>query len=130
MSPARMARIESAIRTALAYHEAFNRHDVAGILQLISADCIFETAQPAPDGSVYTGKDAIAQYLQNFFSTSPDVHMEIEEAFGFGERCILRWKQSRLDAAGEKLHIRGADIFREQNGLIREKLSYVKGSEI
>jgi hypothetical protein len=36
MSPIRMSRLESAMRLVLAFNEAFNRHDVAGMLQLMS----------------------------------------------------------------------------------------------
>lgn len=32
MSPTRMSRLESAMRLVLAFHEAFNRHDVAGMM--------------------------------------------------------------------------------------------------
>ncbi len=34
MSPTRMAKIESAIRIVLQFNEAFNRHDVAAMMQL------------------------------------------------------------------------------------------------
>ena len=37
----------------LEFNEAFNRHDVAGMMQPMSDDCIFENTGPAPDGAVY-----------------------------------------------------------------------------
>lgn len=46
MSPVRMAKIESEIRTVLAFHEAFNRHDVGGMMALMSNDCLFENTTP------------------------------------------------------------------------------------
>jgi ketosteroid isomerase-like protein len=127
MSPTRMSRIESAIRVVLAFHEAFNRRDVAGMMQLMSDDCVFENTHPAPDGTVYSGKEAVTQFWQDFFRESPQAHIEIEEVFGFGERCIMRWRYSWADEAGEKGYVRGVDIFRLRSGSIREKLSYVKG---
>jgi hypothetical protein len=39
----------------------------------------------------------------------------------------MRWRYSWVDAAGEEGHVRGVDIFQVKNGLITEKLSYVKG---
>lgn len=127
MSPARMSRIESATRTILAFNEAFNRHDVAGMMQLMSDDCVFENTAPAPDGTVYSGKEAVTQFWQAFFRDSPQAHIEIEEIFGLGARCVMRWRYDWVDAAGKKGHVRGVDIFRLKDGLICEKLSYVKG---
>jgi predicted SnoaL-like aldol condensation-catalyzing enzyme len=127
MTPARMDRLEAGVRTVIAFNEAFNQHDVPAMLALVSDDCIFETASPAPDGTPLTGKRAITDYYAEFFARSPDAHSKAEQAFGFGYRCILLWHHTWIDAAGIQQHVRGADIFRVQDGLIREKLSYVKG---
>ena len=127
MSPARMSKIESGIRVVLAFNEAFNRHDVAEMMQLMSDDCVFENTSPAPDGSTFSGKQGVTQFWQDFFRDSPHAHIEIEEIFGLGMRCIMRWKYSWVDGAGKKGHVRGVDIFQVKNDLIAEKLSYVKG---
>lgn len=127
MSPIRMSKLESAVRTVLNFNEAFNRHDVAGMMELMGDDCVFENTQPAPDGTVYSGKTVITGFWQAFFRESPQAHIEIEEIFGLGERCIMRWRYSWVDMKGEGGHVRGVDIFRVTNGSIREKLSYVKG---
>ncbi len=127
MSPTRMSRLESAIRVVLEFNEAFNRHDVAGMMQLMSDDCVFENTDPAPDGAVYSGKEVVTQFWQDFFRESPHAHIEIEEIFGFGIRCVMRWRYDWVDAVGKKGHVRGVDIFQVKNGSICEKLSYVKG---
>jgi hypothetical protein len=44
-----------------------------------------------------------------------------------GLRCVMLWRYDWIDAAGEKGHVRGVDIFLVKNGLITEKRSYVKG---
>ena len=127
MSPARMSRLETAIRLVLEFNEAFNRHDVAGMMRLMSEDCIFENTDPAPDGAVYSGKEAVTRFWQGFFRESPQAHIEIEEIFSSGFRCIMRWRYDWEAAAGKKGHVRGVDIFRIKDGSICEKLSYVKG---
>ena len=127
MSPARMQRVEAAMRVALEFNEAFNRHEVAGMMRLMSDDCVFENTAPAPDGVVYSGQEAVTRFWQDFFRESPQAHIDIEEIFGFGERCVMRWTYRWVDAAGQTGHVRGADVFRVRSGLIREKLSYVKG---
>ncbi|MCX6057619.1 MAG: nuclear transport factor 2 family protein [Chloroflexi bacterium] len=127
MSPIRMSRLESAIRIVLEFNEAFNRHDVAGMMQLMSEDCVFENTVPAPNGAVYSGKEIVTEFWQNFFRESPNAHIEIEEIFGLGLRCVMRWRYHWLDQAGKKGYVRGVDIFQVKDGSICEKLSYVKG---
>ena len=127
MSPARLSKIEVATRTVLQFNEAFNRHDVVGMMQLMSDDCVFENTDPAPDGSVYSGKEAVTQFWQDFFRESLQAHIEIEEIFGLGFRCVMRWRYEWTDVTGKKGHVRGVDIFKLKNNLISEKLSYVKG---
>lgn len=127
MSPTRMSKIESAMRVVLAFNDAFNRHDVAGMMRLMSDDCRFENTEPAPDGTVYEGKEAVAQFWEAFFEQSPAAHIEIEEIFGLGRRCIMRWRYEWAGDGGQPGHVRGVDIFRVEDDLIREKLSYVKG---
>ena len=122
MSPIRMAKIESAIRLVLQFNEAFNRHDVTGMMKLMSEDCVFENTAPAPDGTIYSGKEAVTYFWKDFFRGSPQAHIDIEEIFGMGSRCIMRWKYSWGEG-----HVRGVDIFKVEEGLITEKLSYVKG---
>ena len=76
---------------------------------------------------MFSGKGAIAQYWQDIFREAPQAHSEIEEIFGLGERCIMRWKYSWVDQGDVKDHARGVDVFRVRNGLISERLSYIKG---
>jgi predicted SnoaL-like aldol condensation-catalyzing enzyme len=127
MSPYRLGKIESVIRIVLQFNDAFNRHDVAGMMALMSADCVFENTTPAPDGRRYEGKEAVTLFWQEFFYQSPKAHIRIEEIFSAGHHCIMRWSYEWADAAGKPGHVRGVDVFRIKDGLICEKFSYVKG---
>jgi predicted SnoaL-like aldol condensation-catalyzing enzyme len=122
-----MDRFEARVRQVIAFNEAFNRHDVAGMMVMMSEDCVFENTAPAPDGMIYQGKQAVTRFWQDFFSESPQAHIKIEEAFGFGNRVVVRWRYDWVDTAGQPGYVRGVDLFRIQSGLICEKLSYVKG---
>ena len=127
MSPIRMSKVESAIRVVLAFNEALNRHDVTGMMQLMTDDCIFENTAPSPDGTLYTGKEAVTQFWQDFFRESPQANIEIEEVFGLDKRCVMRWRYIWVNETGNNGHVRGVDVFKVRDGLICEKLSYVKG---
>ena len=124
--PMKMSKIETAIRISLAFNEAFNRQDVAGMVKLLSSDCHFETSTPTPDGEIYTGTEAIEQYLHNFFRQSPQAHIQIEDIYGFGHRCNMHWRLKWVDADGNQQHLGGVDIIQEKNDLIYKKQSYVK----
>ena len=127
MSPAKMSKIETAIRTVLAFNEALNQQDVAGMMALMSDDCVFENTTPAPDGTLYSGKQAVTQFWIDFFLESPSAHIDIEEIFSAGFRCIMRWRYTWVDSEAKEGHIRGVDIYKVKDGLICEKFSYVKG---
>lgn len=127
MSPTHLSRLEGAVRSVLAFHEAFNRQDVEAMLQLVSPDCVFENASPAPDGTRIAGRENLAQFWQAYFTGSPRARLHIEEIFGLGYRCIMRWRLERGEADGQQSHVRGVDIFLVQNGLIHEQYSYLKG---
>jgi hypothetical protein len=127
-----MSRIEPAVRAAAQYCEAFNRHDVAGILRLLSEDCVLEDSVlqdggPAPDGGRYSGREAAEGFWRGLFLASPDLRLEVEEILGLGLHCVLRWRRSWTDSDDVKRQLRGADILKVRNGLICEWLSYVKG---
>jgi steroid delta-isomerase-like uncharacterized protein len=123
----KMAMIEAAMRVTLAFNDAFNRHDVPAMMALLSDDCVFENTSPAPDGTRYAGKAAVTQFWQDFFRASPQARIQIEEIFGMDWHCLMRWRYEWVDAAGQPGHVRGVDIFTVKDGLISEKLSYVKG---
>ena len=122
MSPARMSRLETSIRVVIEFNEAFNRHDIKAMMQLMSDDCIFENTNPAPDGAMIKGKDAVTQFWEGFFRQSPHAHIEIEEIFSLSFRCVMRWKYTWVDASGKSGHVRGVDIFKVTNGLDQRKV--------
>src|SRR5512139_720455 len=118
MSPIRMERLESGVRTIIAFTEAFNRHDLPAMMQLIREDCIFESSVSTSAEEILQGQLAISQYWQDFFTSFPEAHIKIEDTFGFGMRCICRWSCDRIDRSGFSSRQRGVDLFRIQDGLI------------
>ena len=114
------------LNTVRKFNDAFNSHDVDGIMSVMTDDCIFESTAPPPDGVRYNGKDAVREYWQKFFGNSPDAYFETEEIFADENRCVVRWIY-RKTKEGKPWHLRGIDLFRVHDGKIAEKFSYVKG---
>jgi ketosteroid isomerase-like protein len=103
------------------FNLAWSRHDLAAALELISADCVFDSTGPAPDGQRSVGKDAIRAAWQPIFDDSSS-QFTVEEFFTAGPRVVQRW---RYDWDGG--HVRGVDVMTVAGGLVTAKLSYVKG---
>lgn len=121
-----MGRIESGVRLVLAFNEALNRHDVDAMLGLVSDDCVMESADPAPDGTLYRGKPEIAAYWRALFRRAPHAQMQGEEVFGLGYRCMMRWKYSDGQPADGR-SVRGVTLFQIRNNLLSDIRLYVKG---
>ncbi len=109
------------------FNAAFNRQDADGMMACMAADCACEDTFLGQDGRRYSGWEAVRQYWVVFFQASPSARLDLEEVFACGDRGVQRWIYSWQDESGAHGYVRGVDIFRFQDGLITEKLSYVKG---
>ena len=118
---------EETLATIERFNTVFNRHDVPAIMALMTEDCLFEGTNPAPDGQYYRGQTAVQDFWVELFSGSDQANFEAEEIFTTGDRGVVRWIYHWVDKNGKPGHVRGVDIFRIKNGLVAEKLSYVKG---
>jgi ketosteroid isomerase-like protein len=115
------------LRVARAFNDALNRGDLPGMLECLSEDTVFENTSPAPDGERYVGRAAVAAFWGEFLRAAERVHIEVEEVFALGDRCVMRWRYEWRGQDGGPGHVRGVDLYRVRGGLIVEKLSYVKG---
>jgi ketosteroid isomerase-like protein len=104
------------------FNAAFDRHDVDGVMAAMTEDCLFENTGPAPDGERYEGAAAVRTFWEQFFSSNPNARFVAEEQFAAGDRGVVRWRYDWGNG-----HVRGIDVFRVRDGLVAEKLCYVKG---
>jgi ketosteroid isomerase-like protein len=109
------------LTTVDAFGAAWGAHDLDATLVLVTDDCVFESTEPGPDGTRYEGRDAIRRAWQPIFDDTHAV-FHAEETFVAEDRVVQRWRYSWVDG-----HVRGVDVFRVRDGLVSEKLSYVKG---
>lgn len=109
------------------FNDAFNRHDVDGVMAAMTDDCVFESTGPSPDGSHFAGQKEVRAVWEDFFRSSPDAIFDAEEVFASGDRCTVRWRYHWTNGDGTEGHVRGVDVLRVRNGKVAEKLAYVKG---
>jgi ketosteroid isomerase-like protein len=117
---------EQTLATVHRFNDAFNRHDVDAVMELMTDDCIFDNTRPPPDGERIVGQAVVRAFWAEFFRRSPDARFDTEEIFAAGDRCVVRWTYHWVKD-GKPGHVRGVDIFRVRDGKVAEKLSYVKG---
>ena len=117
----------STLEAVRRFNEAFDRHDVDGVMAAMTEDCVFENTCPPPDGEQYMGQGSVRTFWERFFSSSPDARFTTEDIFASQDRCVVRWRYDWTNKDGTPGHIRGVDIFRVRDGKVAEKFSYVKG---
>jgi ketosteroid isomerase-like protein len=102
------------------FNAAWNDHDLPAALALTSNDCVFESTSPAPDGGRFVGRVAIRAAWKPIFDDERS-HFTVEDSFVAGSRVAQRWRYDWGDG-----HVRGVDVITVNDGLVTEKLSYVK----
>jgi uncharacterized protein (TIGR02246 family) len=103
------------------FNQAWNDHDLDAALALTTSDVVFDATSPAPDGAHCVGQDAVRAAWQPIFEDARS-RFDVEDAFVTGDRLVQLWRFDWGDG-----HVRGIDVIRVVNGLVAEKLSYVKG---
>jgi ketosteroid isomerase-like protein len=107
---------------------AWEAWDLDAIMALMADDAVFESTGPAPDGVRLEGATAIRAEWAAMFAGTREAEFRFEESFvGDDGRATARWVFSWSDDDGSRGHVRGADVLRVRDGLVVEKLSYVKG---
>ena len=118
----RDATAASTLEAIERFNDAFNRHDVDGVMAAMTEECVFENTFPPPDGERYEGQAAVRAFWQEFFGSSPNAVFETEDMFAGGDRCVFRWLYRWVDEDGNPGHVRGVDVFRVRDGKVAEKL--------
>ncbi len=110
-----------------AFNAAFGSGDVEAALALVTDDIVFESTSPSPDGVRHEGREDVRLVWAEVMGT-PGMTFTEEESFVTGDRAVVRWRYAwGSDDGGEEGHVRGVDVIRFRDGLVSEKLSYVKG---
>jgi ketosteroid isomerase-like protein len=103
------------------FQKAFDAQDVDAIMAAMTSDCVFEDTAP-PDGTRHEGAAAVRAAWAGLFAASPDGVFRTEEVIDAGDRIVARWRYDYGTG-----HVRGIDVFTVRDGLVAEKLAYVKG---
>jgi ketosteroid isomerase-like protein len=105
----------------------FDTHDLDAIMAHFADDAVFD-APRGPDawGRRVTGRAAIRAAFADRFSSIPDVRYLDDTHFAAGNRGASQWTLSGTTTDGERLEIRGCDLWTFANGRVVTKDSYWK----
>lgn len=107
--------------------EAFNRHDVEGVLSFMTPDCVFDAAggQDA-NGTRHVGREAVGRAFAQVWATFPDARWDVKGHLVTPDRALSEWTLSGTRADGMRLEADGCDVFTFADGKIRTKSAYRK----
>jgi hypothetical protein len=110
-----------------AFLAAFNDHDVEAIMAFFSDDCEFDTPRgPTPYGRQLRGRDEVREGIAGRFAGIPDVSYTDDLHWACGERGVSEWTLSGTTIDGDRIEVRGCDLFEFSGDKVRRKDSFWK----
>jgi ketosteroid isomerase-like protein len=109
------------------FADAWNRHDVNGLMSMMTEDGIFEaSAGSEVSGERHEGQKAVRAAYEAVFSQFPDARWSNPRHFVKGNRGVSEWTFTGTLKDGRRVEVTGCDLFTFRNGKIAVKNSYRK----
>ena len=113
--------------TLAAITQAFDDHDVDAVLAFFADDAVFETPKgPDPWGRRLVGLDQVRAGVAARFAGIPDVHYGDDDHWVSGSRGVSEWTLTGTSVDGERIEVRGCDLWTFCDGKVVRKDSYWK----
>jgi len=105
----------------------FDRHDLEAIMEHFADDAVFDSPRGAePWGNRFLGKEAVREAFAGRFSGIPDVRYQQDDHFVDGDRGASEWTLSGTTTDGQRIEVRGCDLWTLRDGKVVKKDSYWK----
>src|SRR5215204_1315645 len=118
---------DAAMRMLEAIAAAFDALDLDGIMAHFADDAVFESPRGAEAwGTRVTGRPAVREAFAARFSGIPDVRYSDDTHFVDGDRGASEWTLSGTSRTGERIEVRGCDLWTFRDGQVVKKDSYWK----
>ncbi|KPF97599.1 transcriptional regulator [Rhodopseudomonas sp. AAP120] len=106
---------------------AFNRHDGAGVMAVMTDDIVFDAAAgPEACGRRISGAADVRAAFEGTFATFPDVSWECTRHAVFGDRGISEWIFRATAKDGSRIEAEGVDLFGFRGDKIVSKSAFRK----
>jgi ketosteroid isomerase-like protein len=118
---------DDGMRMLRAIAHAFDTHDLDAIMAHFSDDAVFESPRGSSRfGTRFVGAAAVREAFAGRFSGIPDVRYLDDDHFVDGDRGASEWTLSGTTTEGQRLEIRGCDLWTFRDGQVVKKDSYWK----
>jgi len=118
---------DEGMRTLRAITTAFDEHDLDAIMVHFADDAVFEGPRGSePWGTRYVGSEEIRQAFAARFSGIPDVRYQEDGHFVDGDRGASEWTLTGTTTDGQRIEVRGCDLWTFRDGTIAKKDSFWK----
>ncbi len=118
---------DDAVHMLKSIAQAFDEHDLDGILTHFAEDAVFESPRgPDPWGQRFDGKASIRDAFAGRFTGIPDVRYQNDDHFVDGDRGASEWTLSGTTSAGQRIEVRGCDLWTLRDGKVVKKDSFWK----
>jgi len=118
---------DEAIQMLKSIAAAFDGHDLDAILVHFADDAVFESPRgPEAWGQRFVGKERIRDAFAGRFSGIPDIRYQDDEHFVDGDRGASEWTLSGTTTAGQRVEVRGCDLWSLRDGKVVKKDSFWK----
>ena len=105
------------------FNNAFQSRDTDALAALVHEDCLMVSAQPAPDGTAYVGKEACVAFWAELMDDESTT-FEVEHVFAAGDWAAVRWRYRYGPTDAES--VLGVNVTRVSGGRVLEQLGYTK----
>jgi steroid delta-isomerase-like uncharacterized protein len=107
--------------------DAFNRHDLDAIMAFFADDAVFDAPRgPEPWGRRFVGTDEVRDGFAARFAGIPDVHYGEDAHWVSGDRGTSEWTLTGTTTDGERIEVRGCDLWTFRDGKVTRKDSFWK----
>jgi ketosteroid isomerase-like protein len=105
----------------------FDTHDLDAIMAQFAEDAIYDSPRGTERfGTRFTGKAAIRDGFAQRFAGIPDVRYREDDHFADGDRGASEWTLSGTTTDGQRIVVRGCDLWTFRDGLVVKKDSFWK----
>jgi ketosteroid isomerase-like protein len=109
------------------FAKAFNRHDVAALLSMMTPDAVFDSPQgPEAFGTRYAGAEDVGKAFSAVWQNFPDASWNDARHTALGDRGMSEWIFRGTSRDGVKVEVHGCDLFVFRDGKIARKDSFRK----
>jgi ketosteroid isomerase-like protein len=107
--------------------EGFDSHDLDRIMRHFADDAVFESPRGQdPWGRRVVGREAVRLAFADRFAGIPNVRYTDDDHFVAGDRGVSEWTLSGTTTDGQRIEVRGCDLWTFRDGKVVKKDSFWK----